>query len=115
VQGSAKLTQQGTVVGSLTYIAPERLRGEQIDQRSDLYSIGVICYELLAGAPPFVAPQELDLVDMHLHDPPPPLPVALPASFQALLGRALAKHADERFATADAMAAALEAAARDLG
>ena len=51
VEGSAKLTQQGAIVGSLTYMAPERMRGEPIDQRSDLYSMGVIFYELLAGVP----------------------------------------------------------------
>jgi serine/threonine-protein kinase len=52
-EGSARLTAVGAIVGSLSYIAPERLRGEEIDHRSDLYSIGVILYEMLMGVPPF--------------------------------------------------------------
>ncbi|MBA3817660.1 MAG: serine/threonine protein kinase [Deltaproteobacteria bacterium] len=114
VEGSARLTQQGSVVGSLTYIAPERLRGEAIDQRSDLYSIAVIFYELLAGVPPFRAKDDLDLIELHLGAPPPPLPLALQPALQGLLDRALAKHQADRFASALEMAAALELAARDL-
>ncbi|MDQ3365805.1 MAG: serine/threonine protein kinase [Myxococcota bacterium] len=114
VEGSAGLTQQGAVVGSLTYIAPERLRGEAIDQRSDLYSMGVIFYELLAGVPPFRAADDLELVELHLRASPPLLPLALQPALQGLLDRALAKHQADRFATALEMAAILEMAARDL-
>ncbi len=71
-EGSTKLTLQGAVVGSLTYIAPERLRGEPPDQRSDLYAIGVILFELLTGVAPFVADHDLDLIEMHLHSAPSP-------------------------------------------
>src|SRR6185503_7555643 len=72
-EGSAKLTLQGTVVGSLTYIAPERLRGEPTDQRADLYAIGVILFELLAGRPPFTAADDFDLIEQHLELEPPRL------------------------------------------
>lgn len=110
-EGSAKLTQQGTVVGSLAYIAPERLRGDPIDHRSDLYAMGIIFYELLMGSPPFASADDFDLVDMHLGQPPPPLDPALPAGLEPVIQRALAKHQDERFPDALAMAAALEQAA----
>lgn len=113
-EGSAKLTQQGAVVGSLRYIAPERLRGEEIDHRSDLYAIGAILYELVAGRPPFVAERDHDLVALHLHHPPPPLDAAVPPSLAAITARSLAKQPRERFSDADAMAAALATAAVDL-
>jgi len=113
-EGSAKLTQQGAVVGSLTYIAPERLRGEPIDQRSDLYAIGVILHELLMGKPPFHSKDDFDLVEMHLNDPPPPLDPALPGELDQVIQYALAKHQDDRFPDATAMATALEQAAAGL-
>ena len=112
VEGCAMLTQQGAIVGSLTYMAPERMRGEPIDQRSDLYSMGVIFYELLAGAPPFAAKDDLDLVEMHLHAPPPPLdPHGVPPVLIPIIMRCLAKQQVQRFPDAAAMSAALEDAA----
>jgi len=114
-EGSARLTQQGAVVGSLTYIAPERLRGEPIDQRSDLYAMGVILYELLTGAPPFVAQSDFDLVEMHLEAPPPPLDPALPRELDAVIAQSLSKHPDDRYPDATAMADALARAAVALG
>jgi eukaryotic-like serine/threonine-protein kinase len=113
-EGSAKLTQQGAVVGSLSYIAPERFRGEPIDHRSDLYAIGVILYELLMGRPPFTG-QDMDIVEQHLDASPSPLDPQLPRALDAVVQRALAKHQDDRFPDALAMAAALEAAAIELG
>jgi serine/threonine-protein kinase len=115
VEGSAKLTQQGAIVGSLTYMAPERMRGEQIDQRSDLYSMGVIFYELVSGRAPFTAKDDLDLVEMHLHDAPPPLdPAVVPAPLIPIIMRCLAKQQRERFAHAIEMSHALEMAARQM-
>jgi eukaryotic-like serine/threonine-protein kinase len=114
-EGSAKLTLQGTVVGSLTYIAPERLRGEPTDQRADLYAIGVILYELLAGRPPFTAADDFDLIEQHLHVHPPrlqSLDPELPAALDDVLGRALEKQPAQRFGDALEMAAALELAAQ---
>jgi eukaryotic-like serine/threonine-protein kinase len=116
-EGSAKLTQQGTVVGSLTYIAPERLRGEPTDARADLYAMGVILFELLTGRPPFQAEDDFDLIDMHVNADPPSLTelaVALPPELDAVVHRALAKYPDERFSTAAEMADWLEQAAQRL-
>ncbi len=116
-EGSAKLTLQGTVVGSLTYIAPERLRGEPTDQRADLYAIGVILFELLAGRPPFTAADDFDLIEQHLDVAPPSLHVldpAMPATLDDVLARALEKAPAERFTDALEMAAALEVAAQAL-
>jgi serine/threonine-protein kinase len=114
-EGSAKLTLQGTVVGSLTYIAPERLRGEDADPRTDLYAIGAILFELLAGAPPFSADDDFELIGMHVHAAPPSLlQLGLPRSLDTVVQIALAKYPGERFADAAAMADALEHAAQDL-
>jgi eukaryotic-like serine/threonine-protein kinase len=116
-EGSAKLTLQGTVVGSLTYIAPERLRGEVTDQRADLYAIGVILFELLIGRPPFTANDDFDLIELHLGADPPrlrELDAAMPQAIDDVLARALEKHPGDRFADALEMAAALEVAAQQL-
>ena len=111
LEGAPRLTEHGLVVGSLTYIAPERLRGEPPDPRSDLYAIGVILYELLAGAPPFVADTDVGLIELQLDEPPPPLDPALPAPLTALVVQALAKAPAARLPDARAMARAIEAAA----
>jgi serine/threonine-protein kinase len=113
-EGSAKLTQQGTVVGSLAYMAPERLRGGTVDHRSDLYAIGVILHEMLVGQPPFTGRDDVDLAELHLHQPPPALGPAFPRELDAIVARALAKPPEERFGDADAMAGALAQAAAAL-
>ena len=112
LEGAAKLTQQGIILGSLAYVAPERLRGELPDQRSDLYAIGVILFEMLQGRPPFAAANDVDLVELQLDAAPPPLDPALPQALRDVVGQALAKQPAQRYADAAAMADALEAAAR---
>lgn len=110
LDGSAKLTLQGTVVGSLTYMAPERLRGETPDERADLYSLGIVLYELLRGTPPFSAEDDLELIDRHLHQPVPELRDpggGISRALAEVVEMALAKQAEHRFASAQAMAAAL--------
>jgi len=111
LEGAPKLTQQGTVVGSLTYIAPERLRGELPDQRSDLYAIGIILFEMVRGVPPFAARNDIDLIELQLDADPPPLDASVPEALREIVHTALAKHPDDRYPDARAMAAALEDAA----
>lgn len=117
LDGSAKLTQQGTVVGSLTYMAPERLRGETPDERSDLYAIGIVLFELLTGAPPYAADDDLDLIDLHLHGPMPRLydpSAGISQPLVEVVRTALNKQAEDRYADATEMAQALEYAAASL-
>jgi serine/threonine-protein kinase len=119
LEGSSKLTQQGHVVGSLTYVAPERLRGETGDQRSDLYAMGVILFELMAGRPPFVGADDFELIGMHLSDSPPMIEelvpgAGVPEAMEDVLTRALAKEPDERYATALEMAVAIEIASKSI-
>lgn len=115
-EGSAKLTMQGTVVGSLTYIAPERLRAEAPDQRADLYAVGVVLFELMTGRPPFIADDDFDLINMHLHAQPPSVASVEPRGrvLDPVIARALAKDMRERYASAAQMADAIELAARQL-
>jgi serine/threonine-protein kinase len=115
--GSASLTRQGFVVGSLTYLAPERLRGDPADPRSDVYAMGIILFELIAGAPPYTSAQDTDLIDLHLNAPIPPLApdAASPegrALLDAIIRRAIAKSPDDRYPSAHAMARDLEAVAQ---
>ena len=115
-EGSARLTLQGTVVGSLTYIAPERLRAEEPDQRADIYAIGVVLFELLTGQPPFAADEDFDLISMHLHDPPPRVgdTISTARALDPVIARALAKQPADRYASAQEMADAIEEAAKQL-
>lgn len=116
-ENAGKLTLKGTVVGSLTYMAPERLRGEIPDQRADLYGIGVILFELLTGVPPFSAGSDMGLIHQHVHDEPPRLrdfDPRLPNALDVVIARALEKHPDDRFETASEMATAIEVAAQQL-
>lgn len=103
------ITMRGHVVGSLSYLAPERLRGEEGDERSDVYAMGIILYELLTGHPPFMADDDYELINLHIDVPavPPsqlPDPVAVPPDVEAVLMRALAKQPAERPQGAAAMA-----------
>ena len=112
-EGGARLTQVGHVVGSLAYLAPERLEGDPGSAGADLYALGVILYELLAGRRPFESEDELDLINMQLHDiPAPPSQVAperdIPAGLEAVVMRCLQKSPNDRAPHAAAMAKEIE-------
>lgn len=101
LEGSSKLTLQGHVVGSLSYMAPERLAGKPSDERSDVYAMGIILYELLVGRPPFMAEDDYQLIHAHLAEEPVLPSVAAPQcgvtpELERVLLRALRKNPDER-------------------
>jgi serine/threonine protein kinase len=100
--GSAALTQTGTVIGTPYYMSPEQCKAEHLDSRSDVYSLGAMMYEMLAGGPPFTAATATGIVAKHLTQPPPPLPPDLgaPADLEAAIMRALSKDPRERQADA---------------
>jgi serine/threonine-protein kinase len=104
-------TRAGQVVGTPHYIAPERLRSEPADARSDVYSLGVMLFEVFAGEPPFPGGTLPQIVSQHLYDPPPPVRSRrseIPEELEAILLRCLAKTPEARFADAGAVLAALD-------
>lgn len=102
----ARMTATGLAVGSTAYMAPEQARGEEVDGRADLYSLGVLCWEMLTGRLPFEAPDALSMAVMHAQNPIPKLPPPL-KHWQRFMNRALCKQPDQRFDDAAEMAAAL--------
>jgi ABC-type branched-subunit amino acid transport system substrate-binding protein len=104
-RASADTTEAG-LVGTLDYLAPEQIRGEPVDGRSDQYALACVLYECLAGAPPFRGETEGETLWAHLHDDPPPLRPAL----DPVLRRALAKNREDRYPTCGEMVAAARAA-----
>jgi len=110
---SSSLTQVGTVMGTPTHIAPEQIVGLGADSRSDLWSAGVILYELLTGCAPFLADTPASVMHNVLHiEPPAPSAIApsVPPVFDGLVSRALAKNPDDRFQSAREFANVLLAA-----
>jgi uncharacterized RDD family membrane protein YckC len=110
------ITQEGAVVGSPLYIAPEQARGHDIDQRADMYALGASFHHLVAGRPPFTGTTGLALVAQHLTAPAPGLQdVAphVPKPLAAIVDRLLEKSPRDRFADYDELLDALHAAAPD--
>ena len=103
---SNRLTTAGLAVGSGGYMAPEQARGETVDGRADLYSVGVLAFELLTGRLPYLSSDPLGLALMHAQDPIPRLPPER-KHWQAFIDRAMAKAPDNRFRTAQQMLGAL--------
>jgi eukaryotic-like serine/threonine-protein kinase len=97
---AAHLTQSGMVMGTAQYVSPEQATARAITTATDIYSLGVVGYECLAGRPPFTAETPIALALAHVHKPPPPLPDDVPAPVAALIGQMLAKEPSSRPASA---------------
>jgi eukaryotic-like serine/threonine-protein kinase len=100
LEGGLQSTRTGVLRGSPYYMSPEQALGEELDARTDLYSLGVMLYEMLTGRKPFTGTSAIEVLQEHVSAPVPQLPLPL-AHHQALLERLLAKSRDERFASAD--------------
>jgi Tol biopolymer transport system component len=105
-------TEPGMVIGTAHYMSPEQARGESIDARSDLFSLGVVLYEMLAGHVPFEARSAVEVMHAILRDEPPELPGTVPETAAAIAYRCMEKNPELRFRSARDLAFALENAAK---
>ncbi len=113
--GTSQMTETGSIVGTAQYLSPEQARGGEVDPRSDLYSLGVVLYELLTGKTPFDGETPVEIAMKHLSTAPKPpskLRPDVPPELDMVVLRALAKSPDDRYQSADEMEADLERVAR---
>ncbi|MBK8782036.1 MAG: protein kinase [Anaerolineales bacterium] len=96
-------TSTGTVSGTPAYMSPEQARGDRVDKKTDIYSLGVLLYEMLAGAVPFDAESSFGILMKHLNEPPPPIQ-GISKDLQAIINRALSKDASRRYNSAKDLA-----------
>jgi beta-lactam-binding protein with PASTA domain/predicted Ser/Thr protein kinase len=98
------LTQTGSVMGTATYFSPEQAQGKGVDPRSDLYSLGVVMYEMVCGKPPFQGDSPVAIAYKHVQEAPPPIREinpAVPASYEAIAMKLLAKNPANRYPSAE--------------
>jgi len=104
VNTEESLTQTGAVMGTATYFSPEQAEGIGVDSRSDIYSLGVVLFEMVAGRPPFLGETPVSVASKHVRDQPPllrDLRPTVPPALEAVIGKAMAKTPDQRYQTAE--------------
>ena len=104
IANTASQTTPNMISGTPAYMSPEQARGDQTDRRTDIYSLGIVLYEMLAGRVPFDADNTWMLIYKQINDPPPLIPGISPA-LQKVVDRALAKNPEDRYPTSREMAA----------
>jgi serine/threonine-protein kinase len=113
--GASQMTEAGSIVGTAQYLSPEQARGAPVDARSDLYSLGIVLYEMLTGKVPYTGDAPVEIAMKHLTavpDPPSKLRPDVPHDLDAIVMRALAKDPEQRYGSAEEMDADLARVAR---
>ncbi len=115
--GSSKLTQHGTTLGTVAYMSPEQAEGVETDRHTDIWSLGVVLYEMVTGQQPFRGDFDQAVVFSLMNEPPEPLTAVrtgVPKELERIVNKCLAKKADERYQHADELLVGLQALRRDL-
>jgi serine/threonine-protein kinase len=112
--GATQLTAAGSVLGTASYISPEQAMGEQATASSDIYALGVVAYQCLAGRRPFEGDNPLEIAMRHVREVPAPLPSDIPTPVRGIVERSMAKDPAARWPTAAAFAAVARRAAGEL-
>jgi eukaryotic-like serine/threonine-protein kinase len=107
------LTQTGLFMGSPKYMAPEQIRGDRVDARTDIYALGIIMYEMITGKVPFDRPNSVNILMAHVNEDAPPMrqmnpSISLSPQIEETVGRCMAKDPDQRFRSMDEVLAALK-------
>jgi serine/threonine protein kinase len=106
IKGTTLLTREGTTLGTVAYMSPEQARGEKVNHRTDIWSLGVVLYEMVSGEFPFKGDREASILYSVVHEEPRPLKGIkrdLPAELQQIINRALKKKPESRYASAEEM------------
>ncbi len=119
-EGQRSITQAGTVFGTPRYMSPEQAAGEQVDLRTDIYTVGVILYQMLTGRIPFDGTSTVQILSRVLTQPPPPMRLAYPdrdavRAVEELVMRALEKERDARYADTTEFEASIDAVVQRYG
>ena len=107
-QSHVNLGKSELLAGTLPYMAPEQLRGEAADARSDIWGLGILLYEMVSGRQPFAGQSGFELTSAILRDPPPPLPDRVPTGLTAVIQKCMAKDPSARYQNAGEIRSALE-------
>ncbi|HYP29794.1 MAG TPA: protein kinase [Blastocatellia bacterium] len=110
--GGGDLTQAGSPFGTASYMSPEQARGEVADARSDIFSLGIVMYEMFTGRLPFRGKASVDVMHAVMHEEPPALGEGMPAALQQILSKAMSKDKNARYQSADLMLEDLRALVR---
>jgi serine/threonine-protein kinase len=116
-KADSRLTKSGILVGTPTYMAPEQVRGKTIDSRTDIYTLGIIMYEMLVGEAPYIGDESMAILFQHVEgDPTPPREVNpdIPKAMEKIILKAMAVDPEKRFQTFDELRVKLEKVARSL-
>ncbi|ROR32158.1 HEAT repeat domain-containing protein [Inmirania thermothiophila] len=110
-EGETHLTRTGVILGTPSYMAPEQIRGHRVDPRTDIYSLGVVMYEMFTGRPPYVADDPMAILFKHLEgepEPPSRANPAVPPALEHVVLKAMARRPEDRYDTMDSLGRALE-------
>lgn len=110
-EGESRLTKTGIILGTPTYMAPEQVKGQKVDAKTDIYSLGIIMYEMFTGRPPYIADDPMGILFQHMEakaKPPIEKNPELPPEIDALIRKSMARKAEDRFANMDEVRQAIE-------